>query len=375
MCEVLSSASVPNRFYIKDYNALMQSGIVYELPLEISALIQHLDQTTEIIDFGNSGVHTAKAPRNNGGNGFTHVSSANRPAKNFNNKHSMEGGKTNPPGRNVNGRDLNKKASPSLEDWGTARQFKTTKFDIKTGIDKLLNDIRIALNKISNSTYEKQRDAIIKLMHEIRENDLNDSSSDEEDEAVEKNAKRNGIQQVCNLLHDVAASNKFYSEMYAKLYGEIIQINEFSETFQMAMKELVRSFPSSLDNYVYVNEEDDSEEFYKMNKVNDKRKATATFIVNLMKLQTIPNEDVLNIISTLLQRILSAISSAEKAKEVEEIVENVFVIASNSKKILQESEQWRNEIDPHIKTLSNSSIKQNNPGITSRVVFKFMDLL
>ena len=112
-----------------------------------------------------------------------------------------------------------------------------------------------------------------------------------------------------------------------------------------------------------------------MNKVNDKRKATAMFIVNLMKLNAIESSSTINIINVLLGRILNNMTSSEKTKEIEEIAENLFVLVKNSKSILETTKEWNTDILPNIQKLSNSSIKQDNPGISSRVVFKFMDML
>ena len=51
--------------------------------------------------------------------------------------------------------------------WETAKPFKATKIDKKEGMDKLINDIRACLNKISNKNYETQRDIIFEQIDKI----------------------------------------------------------------------------------------------------------------------------------------------------------------------------------------------------------------
>ena len=157
---------MPNRFQIREFNNLLHDGINYELPMDVVSLLARLDETVEVIDFNSHPSQSVRPPRNNGG-GFTQVSSGNN--RNQRNKPNTHGDRNRPSGNG--GRNSNMKVSPTLEDWGTARQFKTTKFEIKVGVDKLINDIRISLNKITNTTYDKLRDAIIKIIHEIPEED------------------------------------------------------------------------------------------------------------------------------------------------------------------------------------------------------------
>lgn len=382
MCEILNNV-MSHRFHIRDFNNLLHDGINYELPMEIIALLTRLDETIEVIEFPNHSSHnhsnTGKPHSRVNSDGFTSVNTGSRPHRNnkpttghSNNLHLNLGDKHKSPN------NANKKSPPSLEDWSTARQFKTTKFEVKVGVDKLINDIRISLNKISNTTYDKHRDIILKLVHDIYQNDMEESSSSDEDEASpttsEEKKKQTGIQRVCTVISDIAAGNKFYSEMYAKLYLEIIQTEQFSDTFRASMNEIISLFPLSFDSYKYIDESVDMDGFCAMNKANDRRKATAMFIVNLMKLNAIEKTDIMNIIVSLLNRILSSMQFAEKSKEIEEITENVFILVSNSKSLLNENELWKNEINPHIEKLSSSSIKQANPGMTSRAVFKFMDM-
>ena len=129
-----------------------------------------------------------------------------------------------------------------------------------------------------------------------------------------------------------------------------------------------------VDEYVYIDEKVDMDGFFNMNKANDKRKATAMFIVNLMKLNAVDQIVIIEIINTLFNRILSNMHTVEKSKEIDEITENLYILVSNSKRILEPMEEWNTRILPIIQLLTNPNTKRDNAGITSRAAFKYMDM-
>jgi hypothetical protein len=90
--------------------------------------------------------------------------------------------------------------------WENVRNFKTTKIDKKEGLEKKINDVRICINKMSTKNYELQRDAILAFILEIQEQEANE------------------LEKIANAIFDIASTNKFYSEMYAKLYKELIHL-------------------------------------------------------------------------------------------------------------------------------------------------------
>ena len=90
------------------------------------------------------------------------------------------------------------------------RNFKTTKIETKTGIEKQVNDLRVMLNKISKATYEKQRDAILAAFRDY-------FTSTEEGLVTNENTTR-----LSKAVFDIASTNKFYSELYADLFKELI---------------------------------------------------------------------------------------------------------------------------------------------------------
>ena len=354
---------------------IVQSTTSYELQPDVLNVIKYLEKTIEIPDMSQMNTHTHVPNR-------THTSSApnfQRPSYGSQSRQSPLDMRTRPsmdPTRkqtrpmnndrysmnqqgNAGGR--NHKSSPTLEDWETTRNFKTTKFETKTGVEKQINDIRIVLNKISTSNYEKQRDIILGHIREFFSYDSEDPA--ERDENIKK---------ISSAIFDIASSNKFFSELYAQLYKELI--DEF-DIFGTIIDSFIAGFNDTIATIQYVDPDVNYDEFCRINKVNDKRKATAAFIVNLMKKSVIPMDTITEIIHVFMQHILSYIKETDKGKEVEEITETLFILITNCKTELLTHPKWIQDIYPHIKVLSSTEAKKSNPSISNRVIFKFMDLV
>jgi hypothetical protein len=74
------------------------------------------------------------------------------------------------------------------------------------GIDKDINEIRTILNKMSETNFESQKTVIICKINDIIEKDGDDGRA---------------YQDRRQIRFDVACSNKFFAELYAKLYKEL----------------------------------------------------------------------------------------------------------------------------------------------------------
>jgi hypothetical protein len=116
----------------------------------------------------------------------------------------------------------------------------------------------------------------------------------------------------------------------------------------------------------------DYDKFCLNNKENDKRKAMAVFIINLMKKELFNKKDVISTMIVLLDLVLSYVDTENKTNEVDEITENIFLLVSSSDRSLVECEKW-NEIVDKIKTCSQYKTKEHM-SISSRAIFKYKDI-
>jgi hypothetical protein len=247
------------------------------------------------------------------------------------------------------------KDRPSM-DWDNVRVpvFVPTKIETKEGIEKQINDFRVLLNKISSKNYETQRDLIFNKINEIV------SGNEEAD-----------LEKIASTIFDIASANKFYSDLYADLYVELI--NKY-EIFDDLLNGLLEKYYDSLKNIHYVDHNVDYDGFCNYTKTNDLRKAMASFIVNLMKKGAVEKEKVLTLILSIQKLLREYIDSDNRSNEVDEIIENLFLLLTQSYSTMNKEEKWLSNILPQINELSKLKSKDCK-SLSSRAVFKCMDIL
>ena len=262
---------------------------------------------------------------------------------------------------------FSKRGQPSDDlSWENVRNFKTTKLEKKEGIDKKINDIRICLNKISAKNYDTQKETIFNHIQDC----LKDEDEDESSESVRKEA----LQKVATAIFDIASTNKFFSEIYAKLYKSLVEI---SPVFHEILDSFVAHFMDSLKEIKYVDPNVDYDAFCAYNKQNDKRKASAIFMIHMMKLEILKISQVVPILSNLVAKIEENMETVNRLNEVEEMTEVLFLFLQEGFTFLFHATSERTEIDlifSKIRMFATYKIK-DKPSFSSRVIFKYMDLV
>jgi hypothetical protein len=243
------------------------------------------------------------------------------------------------------------------EEWELMRAFKPTKIETKTGIDKCINDIRIALNKISASNYDKQRDAIFEL--------VNGYFSSEE-ETTNANTMR-----ISKTVFDIASTNKFYSEIYAKLYKELVDTHAI---FRELLEQLITGFIAMDTIPTYIDSDVDYDGFCAYLKACEIRKSISTFIVNCFKLGIIPVDKLTDILSEFVKYVNGARVDPSLTKSVEEVVDNIYIIATLADGDLLKNATWQDHILPTIRRFVSEK-DGAYPGMSNRTIFKLMDVL
>lgn len=242
-------------------------------------------------------------------------------------------------------------------EWEMMRSFKATKIESKTGIEKIVNDVRIALNKMSANNYEKQRDIVIGLVN---------GYFAEEDAITESDTCR-----ISKAIFDIASTNKFYSEIYAKLYAELVAAHA---VFRDLLEVFVNGFTSMETAPVYVDPDTDYDGFCVYSKACEVRKSTSTFLVNCLKMDLIDKSRISDILCEFVKYVDAKRTEDGVSKCVEEIVENIYIIATLCSADLSKTAKWREYVVPTIKRIISE--KTNGfPGMSNRANFKLMDLL
>ena len=321
------------RYTLQDYSEIVFSDYDYKLPDNVNATIKKL-----VDEFGTV-MHTESRPSETADTKF-------KKSGYFNNSRKP------------------KRGDNMEENWEKQKAFKATVMEKKEGIEKSINDIRICLNKISNKNYETHRDTIIEFIKNITKS--SDDSSDE-DEKVDNSKDINSISIA---IFEIASTNKFYSELYATLYKELIE--KFA-VFRDNVDQIIENYKNDIHKIQFVDPNTDYDKFCDNNKLNDKRKALSMFIVNLMKQGVIEKSIVADVILYLEDIVAKNVDIENMIYEIEEITENLYILVTESAVDFKGTDVW-NTIISNIESFSRYKAKEHL-SISSRSIFKYMDIL
>ena len=226
--------------------------------------------------------------------------------------------------------------------WANMRNFKVT--TIKKGQD---DDTLILLNKLSKKTYDEVKGQIIKII-ETEESRSND---------------------IIKYIFKISSANRFYSELYTKLFNDLIERYDFIKTI---CNDNFKEYFGLFENIRYVEYEEDYNLYCEINKENDERKAVGLFFSNLLKYDIIELEDMYILINKLVNKIFKIMSEDTSKKIIEEISENLKII------IIQSNEQLKKHADEYENLIEKINIiidSKHEAGLSNKTIFRFMDVL
>jgi len=244
-------------------------------------------------------------------------------------------------------------------DWNSVRSFQLTKMEEKVGINAKIDTIRIHLNKLSDKNYIDIRNKIIAILDTV----FIEYTDQEE------------LMLVSSIIFDIASTNRFYSKMYAELYAELITKYEIMKN---TFEENLSKFTALFDTIEYVEPNMNYDKFCENNKINEKRKSLAAFYVNLMENRIISTKTIKTITRNLLSQIYTFIDEDNKKNEVDELTENISILYKKDIYEDDEGEEYEKingyTISEIIERIANSKVK-NHKSLTSKTLFKFMDMI
>jgi hypothetical protein len=153
-------------------------------------------------------------------------------------------------------------------------------------------------------------------------------------------------------------------QKYDEVYKDVIQTN-FDQ------------FKALFKTIEHAEAKKDYTRFCEVNKTNDKRRAMSLFIINLMKEGVVATSKIVDIVQQLQTLIQEHLRQSDRANEVEELTENLFIILKDAHPFLrvEHADEWTaimQEVE------YNSKLKPKNakyPSITNKTIFKHMDIL
>ena len=243
-------------------------------------------------------------------------------------------------------------------DWEAIRSFQATELEQKEGIDKLIDNIKGEINKLTDMTYDTQIEKICEILNNLVSNE---SFVDND---------RNKVGEV---IFDIASSNKFYSKLYAKLFAHVNEKFDFMDgVFNLTRK----NYMSKLTNIETVDAKKDYEKFCQINKDNENRKALSSFFVNLMKEGVIQRSLIFEIINSLLDKLNECLNN-DTSDVVDQLSENISILVSDSWEHFTEDDDFDDECDElkdRVEYISLLKAKDHS-GLSNKTIFQFMDIV
>jgi len=229
--------------------------------------------------------------------------------------------------------------------------FKCTVIKKNEGDEKILNDVRSSLNKLSEKNYETQLVILIENINLLLENELNTD-----------------IIIIIELIIDISSGNSYLSKLYAKLWKHLLNVygdNNYHDIIFNRYNDLINTIE-------YIDPNIDYDKHCKINKINDKRRNLTTFIVNLVEEDMITNDKCVCLINNIIDDIDNNIIEDIPEYKNDELVEILKILVINGNSILKTNIHWKN-IQKYIIDMSKKKKKEIN-GISARTLFKFMDI-
>jgi hypothetical protein len=236
--------------------------------------------------------------------------------------------------------------------------FKVSKFAVLDDVSEIINEIRIAMNKLNQSNKEGKIPEIMAKIQQL----IDDSEADVRDENVNK---------VFSIIYDISMSNDKMADLYASLLSTIYAT--YHESFCAFIATQLEKYRESFYNIVDVDPNQDYDGFCAlMTKTNSRKKATLVFceIAKLNKIEIINTHVLEDIVDKLVAHVVESISTKERQKEIEEITESLVLYLGN----MESAAALKTK---HLETfVAISGYKTSEkPGLNSRTKFKYMDLI
>lgn len=273
-------------------------------------------------------------------------------------------------------------------EWDTILSFQKTELKKKEGIELSIDNIRSSLNKLTDKTYSTMLSNILKEISALFTASSDDASEEHNTVAV--------MDRVASSIFNTASSNAFYSEIYARLFHDLMSKesepgHEQYAVFRGIFEKNLASFMSLFETIEYCDPKKNYDKFCDINKANEKRKAMSLFIVNLMKIGIVEKAQVLGLMRQIQELMYTNMRQEGKTNEVDELAENLFIMVKHSHMMFTAAAgrsgagAAAGALDPEIAESFKSRVEQiteiskmklkSKPSITNKTIFKHLDML
>jgi hypothetical protein len=270
--------------------------------------------------------------------------------------------------RNPNRKRRGKQKPLSDDQWEALRNFETTKIEKnENGIHKDLNVIRNKLNKLTDTTYEDVLDEVTRTVSHIS-----------------GYAKGNDYIILHNTLFDICSTNTFYSEIFTKVYTELLhECSELMSIYNLRFNSqpilILQEFDKKhniSDLYEKVTSNNNYDELCRLNAIHDNKQALCSFVGHMIQNNMFEANIVYSFINELIQEFMELITVENKTRNCEDLSEILYEIILACKFYLKETDgEQYDDIVSEIETITEiDSNPEEYPSLNNKCVFKCMDL-
>ena len=405
---LLIMAKITHRYDLPDYAAFMNMGFDLKLPDDVLKSVSELADLvgaptyvkTPVFpvrsELGSSaGASTGDAAAGAGAGASTGYHVAGSSANTFQSRIGSNGGggggdtfitrqsSSSAHGGSTITRQRNASQQIPNSEWETILAFQKTEIQKKEGIELSIDNIRSYLNKLTDKTYTAMLSNILKEIAALFTASTDDKSEEHNTVAV--------MNRIASSIFTTASSNSFYSEIYARLFRDLMA--EYA-VFRDVFEKNLASFMSLFETIEYCDPKKNYDKFCDINKANEKRKAMSLFIVNLMKNGIVEKTHVLSIMRQIQELMYTNMRQEGKTNEVDELAENLYIMVKHSHSVLKTAtasasasasasaatpdstevaELFAQRLE-QIVEISKLKIK-SKPSITNKTIFKHLDML
>lgn len=386
-------AKITHRYDLPDYAAFMNMGFDLKLPDDVIKSVSDLADLVGAATYIKTPVFPVRAGgefRSSGDNsGATAASAgyhvAGSSANTFQSRfgHDAGAGASHSIMRSSGSAGSSGSSSRSQQipnhEWDTILSFQKTELKKKEGIELGIDNIRSYLNKLTDKTYATMFSNILKEIADLFAASTDDTSEEHNTVAV--------MNRVALSIFNTASSNAFYSEIYARLFRDLMAQDTASSAtpfavFRDLFERNLATFMSLFETIEYCDPKKNYDKFCDINKANEKRKAMSLFIVNLMKIGIVEKTQVLALMRQIQELMYSNMRQEGKTNEVDELTENLYIMVKHSHATFTAAaaagdadaiESFKTRVE-QITEISRLKLK-SKPSITNKTIFRHLDML
>lgn len=390
-------AKITHRYDLPDYAAFMNMGFDLKLPDDVLKSVSDLADLVGAATYIKTPVFPVRAGSEfrstgaNAGGGDAAAAAAagyhvaGSSANTFQSRFGHDAGAGGHSIMRSSGASSSSSRSQQIpnNEWETILSFQKTELKKKEGIELGIDNIRSYLNKLTDKTYATMFSNILKEITELFTASTDDTSEEHNTVAV--------MNRVALSIFNTASSNAFYSEIYARLFRDLMAQDSTTAAatgattspyavFRDLFERNLASFMSLFETIEYCDPKKNYDKFCDINKANEKRKAMSLFIVNLMKIGIVEKTQVLALMRQIQELMYTNMRQEGKTNEVDELTENLYIMVKHSHATFKatstaaaDDESFKTRVE-QITEISKLKLK-SKPSITNKTIFRHLDML